>query len=348
MSHAKAQRRVVFIDWLRVLAAFQMIQGHTLSAVLAPEHRAGFVHAAWSSARGLTSVAFLFAAGFSFYLAHASTESDAERARLARRRRSRRAVRLIALGYALHLPVAHWIDADAYVQLAAWRAFVAVDVLQCIGVSLLVLEVLAWACRSPARLGVVSCLVGVVLLALAPALSSLPEAVRPAFVANYFTSNQGSLFPLVPWAAHLFLGVACAAWLAVPLRMHEVLRLVLSAAVFGALALALGGSASLIADHLGRLSQVLLVCAALAQLTRHSRRVPTLVRRFGGESLFLYVFHVLVVYGAGVGLSDRIGPSLGLGPALAWTVAVLVATFGLALVYRRLLPGRLAGRAAAG
>ena len=48
-------RRVVFIDVLRLIAAFQMIQGHTLDALLASELRRGPWFAAWTFARGLTS-----------------------------------------------------------------------------------------------------------------------------------------------------------------------------------------------------------------------------------------------------------------------------------------------------
>src|SRR5262245_34139551 len=58
--------RVAFIDALRLLAAVQMVQGHTIDAVLDRAYRHGAVHALWSQARGLTSVAFLFAAGLAY------------------------------------------------------------------------------------------------------------------------------------------------------------------------------------------------------------------------------------------------------------------------------------------
>ena len=55
--------RVLFIDLLRVLAAFQMLQGHTIAALLAGSYRHGLLYSLWYGARGLTSIAFLFASG---------------------------------------------------------------------------------------------------------------------------------------------------------------------------------------------------------------------------------------------------------------------------------------------
>src|SRR5688572_31079092 len=73
-SVAVARARLSFVDGLRLVAAVQMIQGHTLDALLAPELRQGPCFSAWTFARGLTSTTFLFTAGVSFALAHAASE----------------------------------------------------------------------------------------------------------------------------------------------------------------------------------------------------------------------------------------------------------------------------------
>ncbi|HEY2732482.1 MAG TPA: heparan-alpha-glucosaminide N-acetyltransferase domain-containing protein, partial [Polyangiales bacterium] len=131
----RASTRVVFVDRLRFIAAFQMLQGHTVSALLAPAYRVGNWYAVWSAARGLTSVAFLFTAGMSFGLASARPFASSAARASASRARALRALRLIALGYVLHAPLQLlWDPSNAR---AAFERFVAVDVLQCIGVSLL-------------------------------------------------------------------------------------------------------------------------------------------------------------------------------------------------------------------
>src|ERR1700754_131712 len=86
------RERLVFLDVLRLIAAVQMIQGHAVSAVLAPEYRHGVLFGLWSFARGLTSVIFLFSAGYSFALTS--------------KRNWRRPLELVALGYLMHAPFA--------------------------------------------------------------------------------------------------------------------------------------------------------------------------------------------------------------------------------------------------
>src|SRR5919204_4955693 len=64
-----AAHRVIFIDLARAVAVFLMIQGHTVSALLAPEYRAGRVFDLWVFQRGLTSCLFLLLSGFAFSIA---------------------------------------------------------------------------------------------------------------------------------------------------------------------------------------------------------------------------------------------------------------------------------------
>ena len=64
-----AAHRVIFIDLARAVAVFLMIQGHTVSALLAPEYRAGRLFDVWVFQRGLTSCLFLLLSGFAFSIA---------------------------------------------------------------------------------------------------------------------------------------------------------------------------------------------------------------------------------------------------------------------------------------
>jgi hypothetical protein len=85
-----------------------------------------------------------------------------------------------------------------------------------------------------------------------------------------------------------------------------------------------------------RLACVVLISAALALLARHTGRIAGWLAVLAGETLFLYVFHVLLVYGDGFGLGDRIGRSLS--PWAACGVAALVVSGSAlaALGYHRL------------
>lgn len=333
-----AGSRVQFVDLLRFVAAFQMLQGHTIAALLSPAHRTGLVYELWFSARGLTSVAFLFTAGFSFYLATARGYAARHRSQALWSSRMRRVLLLLVLGYALHLPVAAWTSVEPSVRAAALAGFVAVDVLQCIGVSLFVLQALTWLLPTPLALGAVSLAISVAMFALAPLSAGVVPSGPLAPLVAYVSPRAGSLFPLLPWSGHLFFGVSCAAWLGRAARMRVEQRLLLLGLCVVALGLTLRalGTAAPIPDQIGRLGRVLLASAGLAWVAARARSLPSWVYALAGETLFLYAFHVLIVYGAGLGLADQVGARLGPGHALLAAVLVVGLSFAAALGYRRL------------
>jgi uncharacterized membrane protein len=293
--------------------------------------------------RGLTSVAFLFAAGLSFHVAtlrdlpaHLASP-DAVRSRI------RRAGMLIALGYLLHAPVPALTGASAAPSGLLEEAVV-VDILQCIGVSVLVLELVTLGLRNVRGVRAVCAVAALAVLGLA-SLTLGQEAsgsLRP--LLNYVSSRGGSPFPLLPWAAHVLLGVALGPWLLRP--GGRAVRFAGSAAAL----LGLGVLASVIGlepagAQVQRLGFVLLVCAGLSLLEH--LRWPTWLLAIAGETLFIYVLHVLVVYARGIGLQSLFPDGLSLGPALGVTLLVLALSFGLAAPFRE-LSDRLARRTATG
>jgi Heparan-alpha-glucosaminide N-acetyltransferase, catalytic len=334
VSHvAGAAPRALFLDVLRCVAAFQMIQGHTIAATLAPEHRSGALHAVWFAARGLTSVMFLFAAGFAFHWTTARVFAARHRDASLFLRRARRAALLVLIGYALRAPLALWTSADSVAHEAALRGFFAVDVLHCIGVTLLCLQALVWLAPSAAVFGAWVAWAGLLVVVFTPVATQLEP--RGAWVAlgAYVSPRAGSLFPIFPWAAHMFFGAACSAWLLRPGRMSAQLRLsqaaLASFAGFGVLHAA--GAAALLAEHAGRLACVVALAALLAWALARRRTLPRVVSDFASDTLFLYGFHVLLVYGAGGGLADSIGPRLGPLAAIGCAVAMLLLCGGLSL-----------------
>jgi uncharacterized membrane protein len=332
-----AAGRVLFVDLLRFVAAFQMLQGHSIAAVLAPAYRVGTLHALWSVARGLTSVAFLFAAGLSFYLATARDFAAHKQRGGAAAARFRRGLLLIALGYLLHAPlVIAWSDDPATIA-AAWRAFGAVDVLQCIGASLVLLELLVLASPSLRVLAYTSAAIGVMLLGLAPLAHDWNAS---GWLAAYLSPRTGSLFPLLPWSAHVFLGVACAAWVQPMPSSAPTRLLVLGAVLLGAARLPV---TALLADPIGRLGWVVGISGLLAAVCQRFSALPAWVRVLSGQTLFLYVFHVLLVYGDAIGLRALVGPRLAPGPAVLVALVVVAVSGGAALAYQRVRrPARLA------
>ncbi len=337
---SEPSRRFVFIDLLRLVASVQMVQGHTIDALLDDGLRTGAGFELWSWARGLTSVGFLFAAGLSYY---ASTLARFERHRSDPRngwRRVRRALVLIGLGYALHLPIGALGDASA------WAGFAIVDVLQCIGVSLLMLEAMTWLARSPAQVAIAAGSVGAVLVVIAPFADRVDPTGSTRLLASYLTHRGGSLFPLAPWAGFMLAGAAVgaivmrgdartlairSAWLTLALFAIAI------PARLGSLTwLAPGDSTSSEpAPALVKLAAVLAVTTLLALATARVRRLPATLRILAGETLALYVSHLLVLYGSGVGLVVLVGHRFGLASAIVAAIAAIVLSAVVVLAWHR-------------
>jgi uncharacterized membrane protein len=319
---ATKRERLVFLDLLRLIAAVQMIQGHAVSAVLAPEYRHGVLFEVWSFARGLTSVIFLFTAGYSFALASRRTEG-----RASNRQTWRRALQLIALGYLMHAPFAILLGAP---REATLQAALRVDVLQCIGVSLLALEGIARLRRESdlAFAGMMAAFI------LAPASDSL--AGGP--IANYVTTRGGSLFPLVPWLGYVFAGFLLGSYADRNVARRLVVAGAASASIAAiALSMERDQPRALSPGYcFVKLACVLLLAAALAQVVR---TLPPLLARVSRETLFLYLSHVVILYADQVGLEPRLRDRHSPWFGIALAIALMVVCSAGALAWRRVRTG---------
>lgn len=338
------KRRVVYIDLLRLIATFQMVQGHSIEAVLDTSLRDGPVFAGWTWARGLTSVAFLFAAGASFHLA-TLVPFDAHRASPAAiKKRTRRGLLLVAIGYLLHNPF--WaFGADPATFARALGDFAIVDVLQCIGVGILVLEGLTLTLRSATQVVIAAGVISLVTIFAAPLTETIVPTLPSAFVTNYVTSRGGSIFPLFPWLGYMLAGAVAGA-LACPKGVRSYGPR--SVAVLG-LAGALAVAVALVGPHtplgaygdaapwpgLFKLGIVALIATALAVLSLGVHRLPKALETLASETLVIYVFHILLLYGAGFGMSDVLGRARTLPEALVVAALALVSSVLVAFGWAR-------------
>jgi acyltransferase len=338
MSVASESARVDYVDVLRVVAAFQMVQGHTIDAVLAPAYRHGALHAAWMFMRGLTSVTFLTTAGIALYFA---AFAEPERARLQRPRRVKRALLLIAMGYVLRTPWAAWRVGESGVA-----ALHVVDILQCMGAAMLVIEgVAALRIHRYARLGVIGVL-ATSAWAFAPLTQAWSVTGAWGVAVAYVSPHGGSLFPLLPWSAHLFLGVLIGG----SLRGRSVGRVSLglwfaaTGAVVCAYALGALGLPSLCGDHLLRAACVVFALSGCALWSTAFGPLKGGLRVVASQTLVIYVFHGLMVYGEGVGLSSLIGQTKGPVFAVILALGMVALSFLVAIALRDHVPVLLGGK----
>jgi uncharacterized membrane protein len=338
------QGRLVLVDFARALAIVFMIQGHALDVLLAPAYRQGAVFNYWLFLRGLTAPMFFTLSGVSFMVSSLRRWDSYSRPTPALFRRLGRFAFFILLGYALHWP-AKTLHDFRYMDLAAWQGWLQVDVLQCIGVTLILLQIAILAAGTPARFakltGAVSALIvlGTPLIWAAHGIHRLPLSL-----ASYFDSRTGSLFPVFPWAGYVFFGAAAGylyvQWQSKP-RAHAFWPLAGTGLALASLGTYFHSiwykaplhvyataefwriSPNLFLIRVGCVFGLLAVLAALLCAIKIPQRAT---RSLAQESLSIYFIHNCWLYGSiwNQGLRQRIGPNLAPLPTLLWIATIVV------------------------
>ncbi|GAC1339555.1 MAG: hypothetical protein NVSMB23_08730 [Myxococcales bacterium] len=337
--------RVRAFDWLRGVAVLVMIQTHAL-VLLRPELRAGSFFTTLQWIDGLVAPSFILAAGFSMALtqvraAASSNEPDA------RRRRLRRTLRRI--GEVLFVAtLTNWMWFPIFREP---RWILRVDILQCIGVSLLIaLPILSSLAPRPRVLQLAALLLAAAAFGAAP----LAEHVRGP-LAGFLNTGAGGVFPLLPWGGYVYLGAAIGAAAATGGPRAAAAWLVALAGL-GALLWALTPQIAAAypphefwvtdpANHARRWTQVCLVALLLLGVERLARGASPwpvrFVELFGTSSLAGYFLHEMLLFYRFAGVSFEAVWGSRCTWARYWPVlALLIAgTFALTLlvdrVYRR-------------
>jgi uncharacterized membrane protein len=342
-------RRVIFSDLARALAAVFMLYGHTVSALLAPRYQTGAWFEIWVFQRGLTSTLFLLLSGFAFSIAtgrHWSVHGQISPAVI---RRVRRFSLFIALGYALHFPVARFADL-AYATPERWRSFLAVDVLQLIGVTFIGVQILVMLTRSRRVFGWTAFAVAVALVLLTPLFWRVDWAARlPLSIASYLSPGTGSQFPLFPWSAYVLVGAALGQWYlrwganrldwyANVALFSPGFALVTLAFVVGALPASLVGADAwnAVPNQVAlRTGASLMLLALVARASQRITRLPHIFGAIAQETLLIYFVHLCIVYGSvwNRGLVQAYGQTLGPGQTGLFVVVLLMAMAALALYW---------------
>jgi uncharacterized membrane protein len=353
--------RVGFVDLLRGLAVIVMIQTHVFNAMLIPAITTTGLFGVIRFVDGLVAPTFLFASG----LAYAITTRRKVHEYLAFGwplfRQLGRLLLILLIGYILHIPRFNFHHLVYDVGSEAWERFWQVDVLHCIAVSLLLLQVLLLVLRSERRLyrAVLGMAAGAVLLT--PIMWTVNWwNLLPIPVASYLNGMYYSLFPLFPWSAFLFAGALTGHYYSearsAPAAGREKSMMEKTAGVgLGLILLSfplhpLAESIYPVYDYwhvspsfvLLRLGLVLLLCGGMFMVEqRKGVRISSPVTLFGRESLIVYVTHLTLLYGdfSGDSLARRYGGSFGYAEAILATLLLMGLMFLLAFVWGRIKRG---------
>jgi len=207
--------RLAYIDWMRGLACLLMFQTHCYDSWLGDKARNSSFFM-WSQLGGtLPAPLFLFLAGISTALViDKLRQKDLPPAAIARRTMTRGA-EIFALGLVFRLQ--EFLIAWGW---APWSDLFRVDILNTIGLSLVLMGALSWVVLALAggtrlRLGLSAAAVGLTISLLTPMVwTSWRPRWLPWPLESYIDGvhNLGQpqpwLFPVFPWAGFAFAGLA--------------------------------------------------------------------------------------------------------------------------------------------
>ncbi|HXQ97707.1 MAG TPA: heparan-alpha-glucosaminide N-acetyltransferase domain-containing protein [Candidatus Limnocylindrales bacterium] len=247
------QRRLAYIDWMRGFACLMMFQTHCYDSWLNPASRQSEFARLSQLGGTLPAPLFLILAGISFGLVTDKLRERGYSPGAVARTTIRRGAEILAL--ALLFRLQEFLLGFGW---APWTDLFRVDILNAIGLALILMGVTCWLVGIFSKR--ISSLAGlrmtnlVVAAAISLAISMMSPLVwtswRPRFLpwpiesyidgVHIFNQPQSWLFPLFPWGAFAFAGLAVGFFLLTDWARAHVAQAMASLAVKG---LALGAFA---------------------------------------------------------------------------------------------------------
>jgi uncharacterized membrane protein len=314
------------LDWLRGIAVLVMVECHTFNALLSPSFRTTWWFSILNWLNGLVAPAFLLVSGAVMGLNLQNRWDDVVHAGPTWRKLWRRIGQVFIVAYLLHFPgpiLWQFATPQAAQLLAVWTK---VDILQCIAASLAIILLLVPLARTSKSHRIICLVLGVVTATGVQSVARLAVGATliPRWLLNYLWPADVGMFPLVPWAAYLFLGV----WLGPAIffgesKAQQTIRVLLAAVCFVVASTFMPSSQTYDAQFIfSRMGWVMVGLAACCWLGKPLRGTVWLLQ-FGQLSLWSYTVHLLIVYTI---LNSLLGPRISPPLVILWMAGVLVVT----------------------
>lgn len=341
----KAQR-LYFIDAVRAFAILMMLQGHFIDSLLSVEYRdtSSMAYSTWEYIRGITAPTFFTISGliFSYLLIKAKHKGQTV---LRVKKGFIRGLMLIGIGYALRIPIFEWFEGKFRTY------FLVVDVLQCIGLSIILVIIIYMATmRKTLIFSILMLILGLVIFTTEPLYRTLELPYAPLAIENYFSKVNGSIFTIIPWFGYFCFGAFISTLFYRYLERHRFKLITVSAFFVVGLILIHLSSLILIGLYNATENQLfydvahynylyirlgnVLVLFAIFYLFESFVKKP-LILRIGQKTLSIYVIHFIIMYGSftGYGLYQIIGKTLNPEQAIIGAIVFLTTVCFLAFYY---------------
>ncbi len=323
-----------------------MLQGHFIDTLLDVSYRddSNMIYKCWKYFRGITAPTFFTISGliFSYLLIKAKQKGKAE---IRMRKGLVRGLMLIGIGYLLRIPIFEWLIGDF-----TRTYFLVIDVLQCIGLSLiLIVVVYIITCKKTLIFSILMLLIGILIFTTAPLYRFIELNDVPLLFSNYLTKSNGSIFTIIPWFGYVCFG----AFISTLFYRYLERKRFKPAIVIGffIVGLLLIHKSSLLFIKLyywfdinlfkevanfnylyTRLGNVLVIFAIFYLFETFIKQ--PLILKIGQKTLSIYVIHFIIIYGSftGLGLQQLVGKTLVpwqaiIGAALFLTLVCFIAFY---------------------
>ncbi len=343
----KNTTRLFFIDAIRAWAILMMLQGHFIDGLLDPIYRdnSNMVYSVWKYFRGITAPVFFTVSGFIFtYLLIKVPQTGLNNPRV--QKGIKRGVQLIFIGYLLRLNLWGLFKGEIY------SSFYFVDVLHCIGLSILSIIVIYLITSKSKKwlFPTLMLLATLVLFIFEPYYKTLDYSFLPQWLAHYFTKSSGSVFTIIPWLGYTTFGSFVSILFSnnkghkylytISIPLFAIIGLILiyfSSDFFLALSRVTG--VKLFSDIFFnnylfiRLGDVLVVFSVFMFFRQFLTNRTGL--RLGQSTLSIYVIHFIILYGSftGLGLYAFFHHTLNPWISVTGAIAFMIVCSFLALKY---------------
>ncbi|MFI1770396.1 heparan-alpha-glucosaminide N-acetyltransferase domain-containing protein [Thalassobellus citreus] len=315
--------RLYFIDAVRAFAILMMLQGHFIDTLIDPIYKdtSNTAFLIWSYFRGITAPVFFTISGliFTYLLLRAHAKGN-DQPRI--KKGLFRGLLLIIIGYSLRVNLMSWF----YGHFNSY--FLVVDVLQCIGLSLIILVCLHVLLKKYSYLfSCVLLVIGCLSFLSEPLYRNLVIDNLPLIIANYMTKINGSVFTILPWLGYSAFGafistvffrhvhrnrfkivtivsfftmglllMFCSTWFLLKLNKYTGIELLKLSADYNYL--------------FTRFGNVLILFGIFYSFEKFLKQ--SIISRIGEKTLSIYVIHFIILFGSytGYGLKRFLNQSL--------------------------------------
>jgi uncharacterized membrane protein len=315
--------RLYFIDAVRAFAILMMLQGHFIDTLLNPVYRdnTNTIYNIWSYFRGITAPTFFTISGlvFAYLLLRANAKGDdSQRVK----KGLFRGLLLLAIGYSLRINIFSWFQGDFN------SYFLVIDVLQCIGLSLIILVGLHTVFKGHSYIfSMVLFTIGCLCFVSEPLYRNLTIDGIPKIFANYMTKTNGSVFNILPWFGYSAFGAFLSTvFFRHVHRNHFRKFTIIMFFILGYLLIFHSSDVLLKLNELtgiellkrsanynylfSRLGDVLIIFGLFYAFERFLKQ--SIISKIGEKTLSIYVIHFIILYGSftGYGLKRYLSKSL--------------------------------------